>query len=135
MRAVRSFGQCFPPDFLGFLALAAGPQYFTKVRGDFRIRISLVGLPEVLQSLGVVTQPVLDPAHAVEYGGIFGQQDQRLLDLAQRFLVAVGAIRQGVAERIERLAVLGVAGENGAQIPFQHVNAVEPLGYQRPGVQ
>ena len=58
-----------------------------------------------------------------------------MLDIAQRFLVAVGAIRQGVAERIERLAVLGVAGENGAQIPFQHVNAVEPLGHQRPGVQ
>ena len=67
----------------------------------------------------------MHPAHAVEDGGIFGRQLVGLLDQLQRFRQAHIAFGQRVAQGVVGVGVVGLHGDDFAEIRFQHVETAQ----------
>ena len=82
-----------------------------------------------------MAQAILDPAHAVEYEGIFRRQLERLLDVIACLDQSVGAIGQGVAQRVVRLRIVGLEDNQSPQIDLDEIDAVDFLGSQRNVVE
>ena len=93
------------------------------------------GLAQPAQCSFRLTQPEQHPAHRILDRRIFGVQRQRALDQAQRFALTVGAVRQGVAQRIERDRIFRVPLDDGAQVLLGQLDLLQPHRQHRPRVQ
>ena len=104
------------PDRPRLILAAHGPQHLTQVGGDLPVLHRARGLGQILQGDLRVTEPVVDPADAVQDRRLVRLDPVGALDVAQGLLIAIGAIGQGVTERIERIGVVRIALDDLPQV-------------------
>ena len=106
MCAVRLLGQCLLPDFKRFILLPHCPQYLSEVSSHFGVGERRVGCSQIGQGSIQAAEFVLNPAQAVDDGGVVRCYVDGALYQFQRFLITIGAHGQGITQVVERASVV-----------------------------
>ena len=96
---------------------------------------ALEGLAQQRLGFAQAALAVVDPAEAVEDRRVAGIERVGALDQPARLVIAGGAVGQGVAEGVERQAVVRLALDDGAQVALQAAQVAALLGEHGAGVQ
>ena len=103
--------------------------------GDIGVFLLRIGTPQIVQRFTRLAQLEQHPAVAVDDGGITGVGHACAVDQLQGLAIALGAVGQGVAQRIERRHIVRRDHQHTAQVGLGFVDLVLPLPHQCTRVQ
>lgn len=135
MRIAGEAVQRFIEQLARLAAFAQLPQDFAQVRRDLRIVFRGQCPAQEGQCLRGLAQPKIYPAHGIKHGRIVRFQLQGTANQAKSLAVAIRAIGQRIAERIERHGVVRIQLENCAQVLFGQFEIIQFDRGQRPCVE